>query len=293
MITDAVWADITGDGKEELIIVGDWMEPKIFEYKQQVLQEIKTNLSDLFGWWRSVKVADLDGDGKNDLIIGNIGENSYLHPSPEEPVKLWLNDYDMNGNLEKILTHTVEGRDVTVFLKHDIEDQIPSLKKQNLKHEVFAKKSIQEIFPKSMIESSVVKKFNYCKSIIAWNEGNGHFKIQPLPAVVQYSSVNTIFCEDLNQDGKKDIVIGGNEFDFPPQFGRIDASYGTVLINKGKQNLVPLDFAQSGLEIVGQVRDIKLIMIHDQQYLLFLRNSEYPSLYKIATSDNRSVKSLK
>lgn len=293
MITDAIWADVTGDGKEELIIVGDWMEPKIFEYKQQVLQEMKTNLSELFGWWRAIKVVDLDGDGKNDLIIGNIGENGYLHPSSDAPVKLWMNDYDTNGNLEKILTQTLEGKDVTVFLKHDIEEQIPSLKKQNLKHEVFARKSIQELFSKNLIESSVVKKFNYCKSIIAWNEGNGHFKIEPLPVIVQFSSVNAIYCADVNNDGKKDIVIGGNEFGFPPQFGRIDASYGMVLLNQGKRQLVPTDYAQSGLEIVGQVRDIKPINIHNQPNLLFLRNSEYPALYKIRTSDSRSVKSLK
>ncbi|MCX6206660.1 MAG: VCBS repeat-containing protein [Bacteroidetes bacterium] len=293
MITDAVWADVTGDGKEELIIVGDWMEPKIFEYKQQVLQEIKTNLSDMFGWWHAIKVADLDGDGKNDLIIGNMGENGYLHPDTETPVKLWMNDYDMNGNLEKILTQTVEGKDVTVFLKHDLEEQIPSLKKQNLKHEVFARKSVQELFAKNLIESSAVKKVNYCRSIIAWNEGNGHFKIEPLPAIVQFSSVNAIYCADVNSDGKKDIVVGGNEFGFPPQFGRIDASYGMVLLNQGNRKLEPINYSESGLEVVGQIRDIKPITIHSQPYLLFLRNSELPALYKITTPVNRSVKSLK
>lgn len=293
MITDAIWADVTGDGKEDLIIVGDWMSPRVFEYKQKTLQELKTNLGDMYGWWRSIKVADLNGDGKNDLIIGNIGENGYLHPTPEAPVKLWLNDYDANGNLEKILTQTVDKRDVTVFLKHDIEEQIPTLKKQNLKHEVFAKKSIQELFTPEQIQSSIIKTFNYCSSIIAWNEGNGHFKIDPLPAAVQFSSVNAIYCGDINNDGKKDIIVGGNEFGFPPQFGRIDASYGTVLLNKGDKKFVALDYLQSGLELVGQVRDIKPITIQNQPYLLFLRNSEYPVLYKIPASENRSVKSPK
>ena len=293
MVTDAVWADITGDGKKDLIIVGDWMAPRIFSYNNTSFKEVSTNLSDLFGWWRSIAVVDLNGDGKKDLVIGNIGENFYLHPTKEEPVKLWLNDYDMNGNLEKIVTQTVNKRDVTVFLKHDIEEQLPFLKKQNLKHEVFASKSIQELFTPELIKSSIVKKFNYSSSIIAWNDGNGHFTVDKLPAFIQFSSANTIYCTDINNDGKPDIVIGGNEFGFPPQFGRIDASYGSLLINLGNKQFKALDYDQSGLEITGQVRDIKEIKTGTKRNLLFLRNSEYPILFEIASPVSSSYKSQK
>ena len=290
MVTDAVWADITGDDKKDLIMVGDWMAPRIFSYDHTSFKEVSTNLSDLFGWWRSVAVVDLNGDGKKDLVIGNIGENFYLHPTKDEPVKLWLNDYDMNGNLEKIVTQTVNKRDVTVFLKHDIEEQLPFLKKQNLKHEVFANKSIQELFTPELIKSSIIKKFNYCSSIIAWNDGNGHFTVDKLPASIQFSSANTIYCTDINNDGKPDIVIGGNEFGFPPQFGRIDASYGSLLINQGNKQFKTLDYDQSGLEITGQVRDIKEIKTGNKRNLLFLRNSEYPVLFEITAPVSSSYK---
>ena len=293
MITDAVWADINGDGKEELIIVGDWMPPRIFSYTNNLFQEADTNLKDLYGWWRSVAVVDLNGDGKKDLIIGNIGENGYLHPTKDEPVKLWLNDFDFNGTLEKIVTQTIDKKDVTVFLKHDLEEQIPLLKKQNLKHEIFAKKSIQEMFSPELIKSSIVRKFNYCSSIIAWNNGNGNFTIEKLPQEIQFSSANAIYCSDLNNDGKPDIVIGGNEFGFPPQFGRLDASYGSVLINHGNKQFAVLDDNQSGLEISGQVRDIKEIESGNKKRLLFLRNSEYPLLYEIITPILTPVKSAK
>ena len=59
---------------------------------------------------KSVSVADVNGDGKMDLVLGNIGENFYLQPDEKRPVKLWINDYDQNNSIEKIMTYTVDAR---------------------------------------------------------------------------------------------------------------------------------------------------------------------------------------
>ena len=234
MVTGATWANITGAKYKQLVITGEWMAPRIFSWKDDHFEEISTNLSDLKGWWESLAVADVNGDGKPDLILGNIGENFYLHPSQAKPVKLWVNDFDHNGTTDNIMTRTIDGRDMPVFLKHDMEQEIPSLKKQNLRHSEYAKKSIQELFTSDQLDHSVVREFNYCSSIVAINDGNGHFSIHPLPQMVQLSSVNAIQCLDVNGDGHPDLVLGGNEFGFLPQFGRLDGSFGHVLIGDGK-----------------------------------------------------------
>ena len=280
MVTGACWADVTGDGEKDLVITGEWMAPRIFSYKTDHFEEVQTNLKDLYGWWEGVAVADVNGDGKMDLILGNIGENFYLHPDSARPVKLWVNDYDQNGNMDNILSRTVDGKDVPVFLKHDMEFQMPILKKQNLKHGEFAKKSIQELLPESLIKTSQIKTFNYCASIVAVNMGNGQFMIHKLPAMVQFSSVNAIRCTDLNGDGYPDLILGGNEFGFLPQFGRLDGSFGDALINDGKGNFSFLSNRESGLEIRGQVRDIAIIKGENNSRILFLVNDEYPVLYE-------------
>ncbi len=75
--------------------------------------------------------------------------------------KIWINDYDGNGITDKIMTRTINGRDVTVFMKRDLTDQLPSVKKLTLKHEDFAKKTIQDLFAADQLEKSLVKTINY------------------------------------------------------------------------------------------------------------------------------------
>ena len=74
MVTSAAWADVNGDKKNDLVISGEWMTPRIFSYSNDKMKELTTNMNNMFGWWQSVNAADLDGDGDNDLVLGNYGE---------------------------------------------------------------------------------------------------------------------------------------------------------------------------------------------------------------------------
>ena len=290
MVTGAAWADVTGDTQKELIIVGEWMAPRVFSFDKSHFTEIKTNLDHLYGWWQTVNVADINGDGKEDLLLGNIGENFYLRPDSTHPVKLWVSDFDQNGIKDKILTYTVDarpndavgqGKDKPVFLKHDLEDAMPFLKKNNLKHAEYATKSVQELIPAEALNKALVKRFDYSPSCVAINKGKGQFIVEKLPPMVQLSSVNAIHCMDINHDGRIDIISGGNQFDFIPQLERLDASMGDVLINNGSGTFTWIEPGQTGLNLRGQLRDIKEIHGHRKSYLLFLQNDEYPVLYQV------------
>lgn len=280
MVTDAVWANVTGDFNKELVVVGEWMYPHVFNYTNGIFTEVQTNMKNMNGWWQTLKASDLDGDGKEDLIFGNIGENFYLQPDSLKPVKLWMNDYDNNSLPDKVLSYTIDGKDMPVFLKKDFTEALPSFKKENLRHHAYANKTIQTLFKPEQITSSSVKIFNYSSSCIAYNNGNANFEIKKLPINAQMSSINAILCKDVNNDGKTDIILGGNLPDCLPQFGRLDANFGTVLINNGNKEFIELSPKQTGINVSGVVRDIQNLKLKNGNAVLFMRNNDYPILYR-------------
>ncbi|MDX2247720.1 MAG: FG-GAP-like repeat-containing protein [Bacteroidia bacterium] len=279
MVTDAAWIDLVGGPHKELVLVGDWMGPKIFMYNGKNFQEVATNLNEHQGWWSALAANDVDHDGDMDMLLGNLGENFYLKAEKDSPLKLWINDFDKNQTLEKIITRTLDGKDMPVPLKRDLTLQIVSLKQQNLKHVDYATKSIQDLFPKETLDQSLVKQTNYLKTCVAINNGNGQFEIRELEPEIQLSCINDAAFADLNGDGFDDLILGGNNYDFLPQFSRLDASWGHVLLNDQKGNFAAIPFTRSGLKVKGEVRQISLIKEGNKQRIIFLLNNQKPVTY--------------
>jgi hypothetical protein len=286
MLTDVAAADLDGDNKNEIIVTGEWTSPKVYSIKNYGLHELNTGLQDYKGWWQSVSVADLDNDGDADCVFGNAGENCYLKPSRENPVKLWINDFDQNGTLDKIITRRINNQDVPLFLKRELTEQMPSLKKQNLKFEDYAKKSIHGLFGNASLKAAQKQEINYLASCIAINNGKGEFALQPLPVYTQLSCINAALCTDLNNDGRIDLIMGGNQFHFQPQFARLDASYGHVLYNNGPGNgMIKWQWAEpsvTGFEIRGEIKDFLLFPTPNGNQLLVLQNDNYPIMFRKA-----------
>ena len=282
MVRDAAWADLNGDRKKELVVAGDWMAPQVYRFENRQLTKTDSKLGDLNGFWGSVGVLDVDGDKDLDLVLGNIGDNFSLKATPDAPLKLWINDFEKNGTLDKVMTKTLNGKDVPVFLKREMAEQFPFLKTKILKHTDYATKTLQDLFPSDVLNACQVKTVNYKKSVIAINDGKGNFTVQELPDAVQLSCINAIACEDLNADGRKDLIMGGNFSEFLPQLGMIDACRGLVLLSQPGGRFTVVPNRRSGYVANGEVKQISPITINKQKYLITLVNNAAPELSKLA-----------
>ncbi len=281
MITNALLTDGNGDGKPELLVVGEWMSPKLFTIDKDRFSEINTNLNDHSGWWSGVTSVDIDQDGDEDLVLGNRGENFYFSASPDSPSKLWIQDFDYNNTLDKVISTHHDGKDFPVHLKGELTKQINSLKKKNLRYSEYATKSMHELFAPKDLENATVLSANNFKSVIAINKGNFQYNLVSLPGEVQFSCVNSVLAVDANKDGLKDLVLVGNRSGFLPQFSKLDASFGSLLLNDATGSFRLVQFSESGLKVVGDATQIKQIDIDGKRHLLCLINDGSPKVFRI------------
>lgn len=281
MLTDAKWADMDGDSKADLVLTSDWGSPKIFKNNGRRLSPLTSSLDSLYGWWNTVYPKDLDNDGDIDLILGNQGSNSAYGASNEAPSKMFINDFDDNGTIEQIVTRSVESRDVPISMKRELTNQLVSLKKQNLKFSDYATKSIDELLDSTILNNSIFKEVNTTESLIALNDGDGNFEIKILPRETQFSCVCDINCTDINGDGRLDIILGGNNYDFKPQYSRLDASYGSVLLAKDNGDFEWLRYEESGFFVRGEVKHLLPFKDKTSKEFLFVGiNNEKPKVYR-------------
>ncbi len=281
MVTDAKWHDFNDDGKKDLIIVTDWGTPTIFKNTGKQLIHYDSNLSTVQGWWNTIEVADLNNDGLPDLIVGNSGLNIPYKPTQEKPIKIYINDFDNNGTIEQIVTETIGTKDIPVLTKNELTSQIVSLKKKNLKFSDYATKSIQELFSEEVIAQSIVREVTISQSVVLLNTKEGDFKMIPLPNQVQFSSVNAISVIDINTDGNLDILLGGNEYSFKPQYGRLDANDGSLLLGDGKGEFSWVDYSKSGFFVQGEVKNISTLKNTDKTFILVGVNNKKPKIFQI------------
>jgi hypothetical protein len=281
MVTDAQWMDADGDKQPDLVIVGDWMSVHILKNKNGKLP-VTVKLPQSSGWWNTLQVADMDDDGDMDFIGGNQGLNCKIKVSPDRPGKLFVNDFDKNGQFECVPEYfKTDGKPYPFYLRGDLTQQVPSLKKKFLYYHSYAGKNMNEVFSPEQIQTSsklVVEEFQSCIFI---NDGKGNFTKQPLPPRAQFSPIYSIAVFDYDKDGKKDMLTGGNFFGVKPELGRFDASYSILLKGEGKNTFSFVPNVLTGMIVKEEIRDIKLVHTAGKQtYILFARNNEPMQIYK-------------
>ncbi|PQB03928.1 VCBS repeat-containing protein [Aureitalea marina] len=282
MLTDATWSDLDGDGQSELITVTDWGSPRVYKVQNGKLEKMTSGLDSYEGWWGVVKAVDIDQDGDQDLLLGNEGKNIHYQPSEENIIKIWVSDFDNNGTIEQIMTQTIDGRDMPLHQKKEIVAQLVSLKKQNLKASEYARRSIQELFPPEVLNRARVRSVNTSASMLAVNDGNGNFDVRELPTMAQLSCVCGISCTDVNNDGHLDIVMGGNNYEFKPQYSRLDSNYGSVLLNDGSLNFDWQNYTESGFYVRNEIKHIEPFSDNTgKTFLLVAINDERPKVFAL------------
>ncbi|MCC6929884.1 MAG: VCBS repeat-containing protein [Gemmatimonadaceae bacterium] len=260
MVSSGAWLDYDGDGKLDLVVAGEWMAVRLFRQEggHFVERSTEAGLASTEGWWNSVTVADLNGDARPDLVLGNLGLNSYVHASPSEPARLYVGDFFNTGSLKQLLTFYKHGTSYPVAGRDDLVKLMPALRQKYPSFTSFGAATIEQIFPPAELSKATVLEARMLASAVAIANGKG-FAVTTLPAEAQFFPVYGAVARDFDGDGTVDLLLGGNFNGVTPVYGRYDAGYGLFLRGDGGGTFTPVDMAQSGVAIDGEVRDLKLV----------------------------------
>lgn len=282
LVKNASWADMDGDKDPDLIVAAEWSPITIFINNNGKLQKMAPEASGLEqtnGWWNVIEPIDIDNDGDVDLVGGNLGLNSKLKTSVNEPVRMFAGDIDRNDSADQILSHYVNGKEYPFHTRDEMTRQMPYLKKRYLSYHKFATATLRDMFTDKELSSTEQHIAHTFQSCIIENLGNGLFKIKPLPRAAQFSTINAILAEDFDGDEKMDLLMAGNFFPINIQMGRNDASYGVFL--KGSASGKYKAVAHSGFRVRGEVRHLKRIKIGNEICFIAVRNNDSVEVFTL------------
>ncbi|HYF70029.1 MAG TPA: VCBS repeat-containing protein [Ohtaekwangia sp.] len=283
-VKDALWADMDGDKDKDLVVAAEWSAITILyntNGKFQSSSTADTGLEKTNGWWNTVNAFDVDQDGDMDLIAGNLGLNSKLKASQDQPVRLYVSDFDKNDSTDQVLTHFFGGKEYPFNTRDEMTKQMPFLKKRYLSYRKFAEATVSDMFSQEALNNAEQYSAYTFESSIIENLGNGKFKQRALPKAAQFSTVNAVHVADVNKDGHADLVLAGNFYRVNIQLGRYDASYGLILTGDGKGNFQSLPAHQSGFSVNGEVRSLQSITVGGTNFILAIRNNDTVAVFSV------------
>ncbi|WP_111671787.1 VCBS repeat-containing protein [Algoriphagus litoralis] len=261
MVTDAIWTDVDGDGKVDLVVVGELMEISIFKNTGEKFERLKeTGLENYLGWWNSIASADFDQDGDTDFVIGNLGANNAHRPSVERPVKIYAKDFDNNGSVDPVTFAYYkdrEGGTFNSFPSHfwdDLIGQSPMFRRKFDRYKYFALSTESSFFTEEEKKEVLVLTGNYDRTAWVENLGNGKFQLHELPVMAQIAPVNGLVTDDINGDGFTDILMVGNDYGNEIFIGRLDASVGLLLLGDGQGGFEAVNPRNSGFVVPGDAK---------------------------------------
>ncbi|MGQ0639237.1 MAG: VCBS repeat-containing protein [Gemmatimonadaceae bacterium] len=283
MITDAVWIDFDGDGRLDLVTAGEWMTLEFYRNDGARLSNVtkSTGLPALRGWWFSLATGDFNGDGRPDIVAGNLGLNSSYTTGEKSRFGVYAADFTGNRTTDIVLTQEVDGVEYPVAGLASLGRAIYPLTLQFPTNGAFAKASLRQAFGPAQLEQATHYQTDTFASVYLQNMGNGKFAHFALPNLAQIAPIRGIVPNDVDGDGHLDMIVAGNLYDTEPNTLRLDAGNGLLLRGDGKGHFTALSPTESGFLAPLNAAGLALVKTSTGQALLVANTGDSLQAFSI------------
>jgi hypothetical protein len=210
-----------------------------------------------------------------------MGLNYKYKASPQEPFDIYYDDFDANGSFDIVLGYYNNNKQFPLRGFSCSAQQVPGLKKQIQKYDLFASLELEEVYGKSNLQKALQYQVQTFASVFIENLGKGDFKISKLPNLAQLSSINDILIQDFNSDGNLDALMVGNLFVSEIETPRNDAGTGVVLLGDGKNNFKALKAFESGFFANKDAKKLSRITTSKGEFIIVANNNDSPQYFKL------------
>jgi hypothetical protein len=290
MVTDAVAQDINMDGKQDLVVVGEWMPVSVYINRGDGLVEEteKWFAASTHGWWNVLEAGDFDQDGKVDFIVGNYGLNNLFNVSPARPATLIYKDFNQDGQVDPFFSYYIGDQSFPFASRDEALGQVNTLRPRFPDYTSYANATLENIFTKDELAGAHHLQADFLKTVWLRNTGAA-FEIRDLPIQAQYAPVYAVAAADIDRDGDLDIVLGGNESMVRVRIGKSDGNEGVLLINDGAGKFTYLPQEQSGLKLKADVRSLLFMANNGVTTLIVGQNGHPVRTYQIGDTGNAAT----
>jgi len=274
------FANVLGDETKELITASEWGKIHVYQWQsgQYIDKTAETGLAESDGLWFSINICDIDNDGDNDIIAGNLGLNNKFGISAKKPLLLYADDFDKNGSNDIVIGKYYNGEYVPLRGRECSSQQMPFILDKFPTYDMFAKASIEDIFGKEALDNAL-KVTAKTASHTWFKNNNGKFEAVELPIATQVSPILAMAADDFDGNGNMDVLMAGNLYDTEVETPRYDAGTG-ALLTYSNNKIEALPWQQTGFYEDGNVRDIKILRSGNGiNYVLVSNNNGTLSFY--------------
>lgn len=273
MVNTATWADLDGDGKASLLLSGDWQGIRAFQPESggSLKEVVLPGLEFAAGWINNLHTADVNGDGKLDILVGNLGLNTKLKASKERPVWLYHHDFDGNGQADPLIFHYMGEKLVPFGTRDDLIRQIPSLKKNHGSYSEYAIiKTPEDLFPKTLLDKArKLPAFNF-QSGVYFQDPKGGFEFVPFPDQAQWAPITSILVDPSSRQ----LWLGGNFNGYRADLGK-SVNIPVLSYQWENKSWLPMALKTTDLGPI-EVRSLQRIQVKGEQWVLGIKNGASP-----------------